>query len=170
MALTISQALRRIKKLKGELAVHLQRAANANTFKAGEEPAFRFGPMLELAESVRSDLIRLETDVARTNAQTGITYGGMQGSCTLTEATKRLRELKSQLAWYEGLNCREHNETTSKEVDYDHDGPGRHYVTTMWRCDMPVAQKAARVTHLQEEFDRLNDAVETANHRTELIR
>lgn len=165
MALTISQALRRIKKLKGELAVHLQRAASANTFKKAEEPAFRFGPMLELAESVRSDLIRLETDVARTNAQTAIPSG-----YTLTEATKRLRELKSQLAWYESLNCREHIETTSKEVDYDHDGPGRHYITTTWYCDMPVAKKAARVTELQEEFDRLNDAVETANHRTELIR
>ena len=167
MALTISQALRRIKKLKGELAVHLTRAASSNTFKAGEDPAFRFGPMMELAHTAREELIRLETQVACTNAQTMI---GKDSPITLTEATKRLRELKSQLSWYESLNCREQTETTSKEVDYDHDGPGRHYVTTVWLCDMPVAKKATRVTELQESFDRLNDAVETANHRTELIR
>ena len=166
MAMTISQALRRIKKLKGELAVHLARAASSNTFKGNEEPAFRFGPMMELASSARSELISLETQVARTNAQTFISYPA--GKVTLTEATKVLRELKSQLSWFEGLPSREHEKTTSKETEYNEDDK-RVSREVVYTCDLPVAKKAAEVTRLQAQFDALNDAVETANHRTELI-
>ena len=41
--MTISQALRRVKKLKGELASHLSRAHVAVTHRAEQTPAFVFG-------------------------------------------------------------------------------------------------------------------------------
>lgn len=164
MSMTISQGLRRVKKLKGDLALQLSRAGSSNTYKTGGDPAFRFSAMLELAVQTREELILLETRIARTNAVTTLS-----GGVTLTEATKRLRELKAEIAWLETLNCREHTETTSKEVDYEDERPGRHYVTTIWMCAMPVAKKAEAQAKLQTRFDELNDAVETANHRTELL-
>jgi hypothetical protein len=167
MSMTISQALRRVKKLKGELETQLSHASTGVTFKVGKEPAFRFAPSLEKARALREELIKLETRVALTNART--TIHAPTGDMTLAEATKRLRELKSEIAWVKAINAREHAATSETERAYDYETEKHVSTTVSWACDLPVAKKEELTSSLQDSFDRLNDAVETANHRTELV-
>lgn len=170
--MTISQALRRIKKLKGDLSTHLERAASGVSYKAGKQPAFTWSSSIELAQQARDELIQLETRVALTNAQTRIELEpvGAYPSMTLTEATKRLRELKSEIDWHRNsVLSRDHAEMTDEERSFDYDTEKHVTRQVTWHCDMPAAKKAEAVARLQMKFDRLNDAVESANHRTEIV-
>lgn len=165
--LTISQALRRISKLKGQLAELLQRAAGAVTYFDKEPPAFAFAASLEQAEAVRGELITLETALRVTNAQTRIDY--LNRKVTLAEATCILQETKGRIAWLRGLGVQPQADKEHATVVYDPLQGKQVYAVRVSKCDLPEAQRAAAVQREQEAFDTLNDLVENINHRTPLV-
>jgi len=164
MALTISQALRRIKKLKGQLGEHQARAQASVTHLVEHVPAFIFSTQIEKMDVVRTELLDLETAVARANAATVLEWDGKKIALAL--ATRTLAELKSQIAWFKALSVKAQAETS--EEDYDYTAGGNVKVTKKFICHLPELKKAEKVTELQDRFDKLNDLVETTNHRTEV--
>lgn len=164
--MTISQALRRIKKLKGQLADHLARAQAGVSFRVDSPPAFAFAASVERANAVRDELLGLESRLAVTNANTSFDFDGRKVS--LASAVRLLQELKGQIAWYKALPVRAREDTSEESWSYNDEG--KHVRTQIaWKCSLPEEKRAAVSEGLQDHFDRLNDAVERANHSTVLV-
>ena len=163
--ITISQCLRRVSKLKGDLKELLARAAAGVSHTEDAPPAFGFAESLEQAEKVREELIALETALRITNAVTKIKHNGRE--LTLAEATVLLQESKGRVAWYKGLRVLAQARVTTATTDYDDEGK-RIKTQVVTVCALPEAERARQVRDEQEAFDRLNDVVENTNHRTTL--
>ena len=163
--LTISQGLRRIKKLKGELAEHTARASASVAYQVGREPAFKFNECMEKAQVARAELLTLQSRLAITNAQTIVKFDGKE--MTLSQATRQLEEFKGQIKFIEALPVRDHEKSNEDSFEYG-DDMKRIKTTHEWRCDLPKAKQAEAIKGFKEKFDVLNDAVETTNHRTVL--
>ena len=163
--MTISQALRMMKKLKGQLAEHLERAVRAVSYPEKSPPAFEFAKCMEAADSVRDQLTRLDAAVAVANATTPFEFEGKK--MPLIQAVKILQELKGQLTWVKALPVQAQSETTVSETEYvEVNGDYKHVrVDKKHVCALPEARRAELASSLQDRFDRLNDAVETTNHR-----
>jgi len=166
--MTISQALRKISKLKGTLKEQLERAQNAVVYLADNAPAFSFTSSWEQAEAARDALIALETALRVTNAVTKFDFKGKP--MTLSEATCRLQEIKGTISWVKGLRTQaqaERSETEYVSIGYNSDKAIEK--TKITKCDLPEAKRAEWVKREQDQFDALNDAVEAVNHRTTLV-
>jgi hypothetical protein len=165
--LTISQALRRIKDLKGRIARHSQNATACVTHRADDMPAYQFGAEWEKATALVDEMLDLQTRVALANAKATIDYEGR--TRTLVWCTKKLVEIKGAIAWHQGLVVRAHEKTTEESFDWVQKvggGPERVRVSVEYACHLPEAAKAERIQALESKFVELNDFVETMNHRT----
>ncbi len=163
--ITLAQALRQVKKLKGSLSDHLDRAKGSISFRLDNQPAFDFKASVEQAESFRVRLLDLESRIAVTNAVTSFQWH--DSTVPLFRVVRELQELKSRISWVKALPVRARPQTFDAERDYGDDGK----ITTVKsevRCDLPEADRASLLEKLQEEFDQLNDAVEKVNHATKL--
>lgn len=163
--LTISQALRRIKKLQGQVAEQRQRASGSVTHLAEQEPAYKFSVSREHAALTTTELLKLQTAVAVANATTKIDVGA-SGIQPLAFAVRKLRELAGEIAWAKALTIKAQSKTVEVERGYDDDSGKFVNVTKQYVCDLPEAKRANLVADLQEQFDKLNDAVETIDHKT----
>jgi len=164
MSMTISQGLRRISKLKGQLSELQNRASAAVTHLADQEPAFAFSASMEQIAKVRTELLALQTAVAIANATTTIVWDG--NGMTLALARRTLDELRGEIAWLQKLPVKAHEKNVV--ATRDHDGEKYITVTQTFTCHLPEAKRADRVQALQDRFDKLNDIVETTNHKTTL--
>jgi hypothetical protein len=164
--MTISQALRQIKKVKGQLGESLSRGQANVSHKTSVKPAFQFSTCMDKADVARASLVDLETRVAITNATTMISHRGR--TMALVRAVRQLQELKAQIAWLRGLTVRNQAHTADQELEY-RGAQGHVHVDIPWTCHLPEAERAAKVDTIQQEFDALNDAVETTNHVTFLV-
>ena len=162
--MTISQLLRKIKKVKGDIQENRSRAQGATVYDSNEPPAFDFKASREAAEKAVSELIKLETALRRANANTVIATP--RGDLSLSEATCTLAELKSQLAWLRSLPVQAQPERKVDSVEYDSVSRQPYKKTTTYVCPFTESARAADLKAVQEAFDELNDLVETANHRT----
>lgn len=163
--LTISQALRRIKKLKGELAEYTTLAHDSVSYQVNREPAFKFSECMEKAQVARGELLILQSRLAITNAQTTVKYDGKE--MTLSQATRQLEEYKGQIKFIEGLPVRDHEKTYEDTFEYN-DAMQRIKTSHEFRCELPKAKQVEAVRSFKEKFDALNDAVENTNNRTAL--
>ncbi|MEI7512441.1 MAG: hypothetical protein WCK01_03210 [Candidatus Uhrbacteria bacterium] len=165
LVLTVSQGLRRVKKLKGLLAEAQTRATQGSTWVEGKEPSFAFEEQRKLRTGFQGEIIRLETAIARANALTRITVEGRE--VTLAQAIRELQELKADLAWLPQLILRAGTEESSEYV-YD-EVTGRNIPRSKSVTHKAALTEPARVAEIQalrDRFETINDAVETANHRT----
>ncbi len=163
--MTIAQALRRIKKLKGRMAELTARAAGSVSHLVDKKPAFDFQATRQEIGTVREELIKLEAAVTRANATAKVEYDGR--AMTISEAVRRLQEIKAEIAWLAQLSLREGTEVR-QDVDYDA-LTGRNVVRkieTTFVTALAETQRVAEIDALRDRFERLNDAVESANHRT----
>lgn len=160
--MTLSQALRHSKKLKGKIAELTARATQSVSYKASTPPAFKFSSVMESLESSKAELVGLETRIALTNARTVVDADGRKMS--VIEAVRRLQELKSAIGFLKSLPVRSHEDTKESEREYG----SPVAIDTPWKCDMPEASRALKVDEVQSVFDRINDAVERINHVTRL--
>lgn len=164
--MTISQALRRQKKLKGDLKSLLERAAASVTYDEKQPPAFSFADTLGQADTVREELIRVESAIRVTNAKTQIKWDGRDMS--LSEATARLQEMKGRIAWLKELAIEAQLVTERTSVEWDDLGEKRAKIAKKFHCDLPEAKRANLIELEQNAFDGLNDTVETVNHQTQI--
>jgi predicted metal-dependent hydrolase len=163
--LTIAQALRRIKKLKGRMGELTTRAAASVSYQSDQKPAFDFAATRTEVETTREVLIVIEAAVAKANALATVNFDSR--AMTLAEAIRRLQEFKAEMAWLGGLTLRSGIERR-REPDYDQE-TGRTKVTVVtitFTSDLSEVQRAAELDKLRDRFERLNDLVEAANHRT----
>ena len=168
--MTIAQALRRIKKLKGHFAETQARASLSVVWQEGTvEHAFPFNQCIEEMRKTREELIRLRSAVTVANATNSIEYGGQ--TLPLCLAIKKLEEIKSEISFLQSLKVRasEKEVETTTEWKYADDLFEKRIAVekkTSFQCFLPEAKRAAQVTALQDEFERLNDLLESANHTT----
>lgn len=163
--LNIAQALRRIKKLKGRMGELTARASASVSYEVGKKPAFDFRATRGEIAAVREELVGLEASVARANAVTEIECDDER--MTVAEAIRRLQECKAEMVWLGQLCLRSGTERRT-ERDYD-ETSGRTVLVkheTEYAADLSEVERAAEVETLRGRFERLNDAVEAANHRT----
>lgn len=166
--MTLSQALRRVKKIKGELAEQLERARGSVTFKNTEQPAYVFGECMERVTSLRTELLDLQARIAKTNAVNVLPYNGQ--ALTLAYAVLLLKEYKGQIAWLNELKAivRSQETTSQEETEYDYDSEKRLRKQVNYTCRLPEAKRSAQVDSVKADFDRLNELVESMNHRVTL--
>jgi hypothetical protein len=162
---TVSQALRRTKKLKGRMGELTARATTSVSYLAEKKPAFGFKATRDEMAKVREDLIALETAIAKANATTSIDFDGKP--MTLPEAIRRLQEFKSEMVWLSSLTLRNGTER-HRDTEYDQESGRTKLVTieTTYMSDMDEVERAKELDRLRDHFERLNDLVETANHKT----
>ncbi|MCC7522270.1 hypothetical protein IT407_00490 [Candidatus Uhrbacteria bacterium] len=163
--MTVGQGLRRIKKLKGLLSEAQQRASSSTTWADDKKPVFDFAEQRKLRADHQAEIVRIETAIARANASTQIDVG--ERKLYLAHAIREMQELKGDLAWIASLNLRQGVETTTEYV-YDEvkerNLPQTKSVTHT--AVMSEPERVKEVQNLRDKLEALNDAVETANHRT----
>lgn len=165
---TISQGLRRVKKLKGLLAEAQNRASGATSWVAGKKPVFDFAEQRAQRAALQDEIVRVETAVAVANATNTITVSGTV--LTLACAIRTLQEIKADLAWLPQLNLRAGLEE-SVEYAYDEELPMRRKTvktSTTYEAVMDEPTRVGQIQALRDRFEAINDALETANHRTKI--
>jgi hypothetical protein len=165
--MTIAQALRRVKEIKGQVGKHVHNAQHCVTHKSKDKPAYTFGAEMEKAESLVGEMIDLQTRIGAANIKATVDFEGRSRS--LLWCTKKLAEIKGSIALHEGFAVRAQEKTSEEDFEWvrKEDGQTAHLrVATEWTCHLPEAARAARVAMLQAKFAELNDLVETMNHRT----
>lgn len=162
--LTISQALRKVKKLKGQIAECRTRAESAVSFVATKPPAFEFSDVFSEMGTLQKELTNLEARLSVTNATTKIDYDGK--TMTLFHAVRHLQEMKGTIAWMRGLPVRAHEKTFEDNLVWS--GADHKNMPIEWTCKLPEAIRSTLVSKLQDGFDSLNEVVERANHSTVL--
>jgi hypothetical protein len=161
---TIAQALRRIKKLKGQIAEHSTRAQQGVSYVQGKTPAFSFREAVLALNAARSEMLDLESRVAVANAKK--TVASSDGTkLTLAHAIRQLQELKGQIAFLRGLNLRSE---TVREREQNWDDEQMKHITRVnevtYVSDLSEQDRDREVRLLQDQFETLNNAVEEANH------
>lgn len=181
--LSIAQGLREVKKLKGELGKQKGRVQNALVYVKGEEPPFAFTEAMEKLNAARRSLIKISTEIAVSNAVTAIAVGSDQtNKITIAQALREMAEIKDEISWHKGFfNLQKEKETKTErevatgEVELISQGPNRQIqrpikkiveITTI--SNITIAESAARIEELQERFEKINIAVEQANHSTQI--
>lgn len=161
---TIAQALRRIKKLKGQIAEHSTRAQQGVSYVSTKVPAFRFADAVEALRAAREEMLDLESRVAVANAKkTLTTQDGRKVS--LARAVRELQELKGEIALLRGLNLR--SETVrERETEWNDDQLKNitRFTEVTYQSDLTEQSRDSQIKALQDAFEVLNNAVEEANH------
>jgi hypothetical protein len=165
-AVTVAQALRRVKKLKGQIAEHTQHITEGVSYVSTKVPAFRFESEMSALAAARDEMINLEARVAVANANTTVKDGNGR-TVTLAHAIRQLQELKSEIALLKSLNLR--NEVV-REREQEWDDTECKTLTRINEVthvsDLSETDRSTRVKQLQNRFEALNNTVEDANHTT----
>lgn len=161
--MTIAQALRRIKKLKGIIAESQHRATAGVSYDVTKVPAFRFEESFEAMKAAQTEMIELESKVAYANATNTVTDG--DNSVWLVKSIRELQEMKGRIAFLKGLNLR--SETVKdRQTEWD-DTEMKHInrvSETTFVADLTEQARDAAVKKIQDEFEALNNLVEDMNH------
>lgn len=161
---TIAQALRRIKKLKGQIAEQSTRAQQSVSYVQGKVPAFRFHEAMLALGGARDEMLDLESRVAVANAKkTVLDVNG--NKLTLSRAVRVLQEMKGQIAFLRGLTLRAET-VREREQTWDEDAMKHiNRVTEVtYVSDLSEQTRDLSVKALQDSFEVLNNTVEEANH------
>ena len=160
---TIAQALRRIKKLKGQIAEHMQRMQNGVSYVSTKVPAFRFVDEMEDYQKATVEMVELESRVAAANATNTITVDEKEVS--LAFAIRALQETKGLIALLKGLHLREE---TVRERESEWDDTKMQNISrvteVVYVSDLSEQDRDEQVKELQDNFETLNNLVEDANH------
>jgi hypothetical protein len=162
--LTIAQALRRIKNLKGQIAEHSQRCTAGVSYPLDKVPAFRYHESLEAMSLAQAEMVDLEARVATANATATVLCGSE--TLTLTKAVRLLQELKGNIAFLKGLVLRSETvKTRTSDWDDDQMKNISRVEETTYVSDLSEQDRDKAVKKLQSSFEDLNNLVENANHK-----
>ena len=165
--MTIAQALRRIKDLKGQVGLHVRNAQQSVTHVTLAAPAYSFSEEWEKAQQKVGELLDLQERLAIANATTMIPGLGRGGSGrSLSWATKKLAEIKGAIALFEGLPVRAQEKTVEVREAWSPAASASAAREIEYTCHLPEKKRAEAVERMRADFSTLNDLVETYNHRT----
>lgn len=162
--MTISQAIRLVSKLKGQLAELQARGISCVTYLEKEEPAFKFSDTVAKMDEVSAQLVDLQSRVAAAGALTVVQWDG--APVRLGKAVRTAQELRSRIAWLKTLSVRAQAKVATQSTEYDMELEKHVRREVFWMCDLPEAKRADLVQSLQDKFDELNGLIETVNHAT----
>lgn len=166
---TIAQALRRIKRLKGEYAQASERARKSVLWTAGNEPAYSFETLMTERQRISQELVELKAAIARANSVTTVECEGRE--FTLQALVFYQAELKGELEFLNGLDLRNKAEVSETRKDWAYDNDGRRALVTdkvTICCALPESKRAKSVDDLRRKVDAINDLLESRNHITQL--
>lgn len=179
--MNISQALRKISTIKGELRSWGDRRKESLTWKDATKgdnyevetlkftkPAWSYKECAENLDVLFDELIKYEAVVAVANATTLIRYNGEDVS--LAFAIRKLNAIKTQLAMLSLLDCLPSAEKLDSNTKTIRDDDRYVEVEMPYRlmCALPTREQTQIVDKAQKDFDELNLLVESANHNTNL--
>jgi hypothetical protein len=168
--LTIAQALRRVKIIKGRIAEHRSRAINSVSYEVNKQPAFNFSEEMNAMKLAQNELLDLEARIARANAVTEIqdVYAG-NITITLSYAIRQLQELKGWISFLKELELRTGltRERVSEWDDVKNDFVTFHKEVSHV-SDLSEKARDELIKNYQDHFEMLNNAVEDANHKTQV--
>lgn len=170
--ITISQALRKIKRLKGEMATYKQRVETSVVHDEKKPPAFTYDESYRSYSAASELAVLLESMVAEANATTkvSVTFCKVTSVRSLAWVIRTLQEIKADIALLQGLSSRVAERETDTIYDFEWDNVEnkrtRVAISTTYVCALPQAKRAALVEENQKIFEYLNDLLETANHKT----
>lgn len=167
--MNITQALRRIAAIKGELSDVSGRIPYAATQYDEEPQAYQFGELMEARDKLLKDLVLLKGKVAEVNATTLVEDGDRKRP--LVDILHELTQLKGTIELIKSVNSKPVAKGVDKDIDWDFDDEGKQVRTTVekpWTCSLPERDKDALLKKLRDRFARLNNLVETANAVTQV--
>lgn len=161
--MTIAQALRRVKKLKGLVAESEQRAKASVSYDVSKVPSFRFQDSFDKMYAYQTEMVTLQARVAIANAGALVKDGDLTISMAL--AIRLLDELKGRIVFLKGLSLRDES-IKDRQSEWD-DAENKHIyrvVETVFKSDLTEQDRDLKIKALQDHFEVLNNAVEDANH------
>lgn len=162
--MTIAQALRRVKKLKGLVAEHTERARTGVSYVNTEVPAFRFAGEVKALTDTTQEMIDLEAKIAVANATATVSYG--EKELNLAQAIRTLQELKGFITFYKGLHLKSGTEKVrTSDWDDDLNKTINRVEETTYVSDLSEQDRDQIVKDMQDRFEVLNNTVEDANHQ-----
>lgn len=164
--MNVSQALKRISKLKGTLNKLHDRAAASVVYDKDQPPAFSFSESVQAADKAIVELTALKTALRVTNALTVFDYGATK--MTLAQATVLVEEHKSRIAWLSTLATQPHPEKRTSRMAWDDEGNKQYKVEQVFVCALPEAERAQAIDETQQALDSLNEAIDATNYATML--
>ncbi len=174
---TVSQALRRIKELKGQINVVTSRLQRSFAWAESDskidasldinigKPTYDFYEVRDERAKLVDELINLKTKLAVANATTRIDFEGRR--FRMQEAVFFLAELKSELEFVKGLAGREGVYRIPLNVNRFTPGPAE-YVDVTYHVAVTERDRDQAVKFVGERITALNAVIEDANHRTDL--
>jgi hypothetical protein len=161
--MTIAQALRRVKKLKGQIAENTQRCQLGVSYESTKVPNFRFQDSFEALTNAQLEMVKLESRIAVANATAYVPFKGE--NLLLARAVRMLQELKGQIAFLKGLHLRSETVKERNQEWDDVEMKHVHRVTEVqFVSDLSEKQRDSQVKEIQDTFEALNNAVEDMNH------
>jgi len=162
---TPSQALRRIKEIKGRISTLTMRVRQSVCWEGEDNPTFEFKAVLEQRQELVAELVSLKTRLMRTNCSATLEFEG--STLTIQEAVFLMAEMKGELELYSSLRI---SEGVRKEHAGHDPNTGRMIFDDIkLHSAMREIERLEKVEKLEERISQLNDAVESANHRTDLV-
>lgn len=163
--ITISQGLRALKRISGELATAKKRVENGSSWQKGKKPTYPFQESLEGYNQLSEEVVKLHSRIMRANTDTMVKDD--KEEILLCQAILRLSEMKAKIALLKGLNLQSGDVEREARFNYrtDEQIPQSPLV---YENALKERDRDGQVKELQEHFERLNDAVEKANHATTL--
>lgn len=166
--ITVAAAIRRIKKLKGEIGTLDARIKNASVYEEGKNPAFSFDESIASRRDKVIELMRLQTKVSISNASTVFLWDGSQ--VVVAYAIRYLQEIKSEAALLAALPIRERvrDVMQSREAEWNDEAEKSVFVVkqTVHISEMSKVEQARQIERLTGTFETLNTALEACNHET----
>lgn len=164
--MTIAQALRRVKKLKGLIGEHQGRAIMGVSYDNAKVPAFRFKDEVTAMENAVAEMVELESRIAVANATATVQESADSAPIKLAMAIRVLQEIKGQIKFYQNLHVRAGVEK-NRESDWDDNQEKSitRVVEVTWVSDITELEIDQKVKSLQNRFEALNNLVEDANHQ-----
>lgn len=162
--MTIAQALRRVKKIKGQIAEHEQRAKVGCSYEKDKMPAFTFKEAVESMYKLQDEMVGLESRIAVANSQNNVALEN--NAVSLAYAIRQLQELKGRISFLKGLVIR--NEVVKNRTS-DWDDQEMKHITRVeevaYCSDLSEIDRDKQVKELQNLFEELNNKVEDLNHQ-----
>lgn len=162
---TVAQALRRIKELKGRIALVSRRMAESVCWiEPGNKPPYAFSALDEERRALVEELVLLKGRLAKTNANTSIVADGR--TMSIQTAVFYMAELKAERELLSTLNI---VEGEFKDHTNTYDDKGRPIFEVKKRvAALSVIERDEAVAALEKRIAEVNEAIEDANHRTVL--
>jgi hypothetical protein len=168
---TVAQALRRIKRLKGQHSTLTQRAHQSTYWVNNEKTTFEFAKVVEEREQVTKELIELKAAIARANANTEVEFEDK--TWTIQELVFLMAELKDEVTFYANLSLRQEKESVEEVKDWVFDeesDKGKLVVKEIQHHSvLSERERVDKLDKLRQRIDELNDLLESSNHTTRLL-